>query len=65
MATNITMHNDAELADFFDNDEYLYGEARMAVRFNALKELADEYFIYNTAQLNEFRTDWDDGRWDV
>jgi len=64
MATDITMHNDAELADVFDNDEYLYEQARMATSFADLQSLADEYFIYTPPQLDELKGDYIDGRWD-
>ena len=65
MATNITMHGDAELSDMFDNDEYLYEQARMAIRFDDLKDLADEYFIYTPEQLDELHGDYIDGRWNI
>lgn len=64
MATEIHMHSDAELSDWFDNDEYLYGEARRATSFAPLEELAGDLFIYNDDQLAEFKSDWEDGRWD-
>jgi len=64
MATDITMHNDGELADWFDNDEYLYSQARAATRFDVLEELANELFEFTTDQLDEFRDDWEGGRWD-
>jgi len=65
MSNDITMHNDAELADMFDNDEYLYEQARMATSFSDLKDLADEYFTYTEEQLDELYSDYSDGRWDV
>jgi hypothetical protein len=64
MATDISMHSNSELADWFDNDEYLYNQARVAVDFNDLEELARMVFIFNDEQLDEFRSDWADGRWD-
>lgn len=64
MATDITMHHDGELADWFDNDEYLYSQARAASRFSVLEELAGDLFKFTEDQLNEFHDDWESGRWD-
>ncbi len=64
MSTDITMHNDAELADMFDNDEYLYLHARAATSFDYLEEISRDLFIFTDDQLNNFRTDWQEGRWD-
>ena len=64
MSTDITMHNDAELSDWFDNDEYLYSVARSATRFDAIEELARDLFTFNDDQLDELKSDWENGRWD-
>jgi hypothetical protein len=61
---DITMHNDEELSNLFDNDEELYLMARGAARFSHLKEVADELFIYNQDQLDNLEMDFDAGRWD-
>jgi hypothetical protein len=64
MATDITMHDDSELSLIFDNDEFLYGQARAAVHFENLEELAREFFIFTDDQLDEFKTDWEGGNWE-
>jgi len=64
MATDITMHNDSELADWFDNDEFLYGEARCARAFDIVEQLAEELFIFTPEQMDVFCEDWKSGRYD-
>lgn len=63
MSNDITMHNDSELSDIFDNDEYLYNQARVTNRFSDLEDLANEFFTFTPDQLAELKTDYEDGRW--
>lgn len=52
-----------ELSYLFYNDEGLYKEFMRAVRradFTIVKELCDEYFIYNEDQLNDLISAFND-----
>lgn len=54
--TDITHYSDQELSLMFLNDEFLYRELMRAVRrndFTIVKELCDEYFIYDEDQLED------------
>ncbi len=63
MSNDITNYRDSELADYFDNDEYLYEQACMSKDFSELESLANEYFIFTEEQLEELRSDFREGRW--
>jgi len=61
---NITQYSDQELSLLFLNDEPLYLAAQQAGSINELKQIADEYFIYDDAQLAELGQDFMDGSFD-
>jgi hypothetical protein len=54
--TDITHYSDQELSLLFLNDEFLYKELIRAVRcerFNHIKDLCDELFIYSEEQMED------------
>lgn len=62
--TDITNYSSQELSFLFMNDEFLYGEFMKAVRrerFNDIKELCDELFIYTEEQIEDLiETFWEE-----
>jgi len=61
MKTNITMHGSGELSLNFQNVEPLYNGYMAAVRrgkFDYLKEIAEENFIFRQDQLDELEEDF-------
>ena len=56
--TDIRHYSDEELSLQFLNDQPLYETLMAAVRrndFSIVKDLCDEYFIYNEEQMEDFR----------
>jgi len=54
--TDIRHYSGQELSLLFLNDEFLYTELMRAVRrndFTIIRELCDEYYIYNGDQLED------------
>jgi len=61
--TDIKHYSDQELSLLFLNDEFLYRELMRAVRrndFTIVKELCDEYFIYDEDQLEDLKDTFND-----
>ena len=61
---NLTGYSDQELSLIFNNDETLYNMARKAGSINELKDIADQFFIYDDEQLAELEQDFMDGSFD-
>jgi len=60
---DIKHYSDQELSLSFLNDEFLYRELMRAVRrndFTIVKELCDEYFIYDEDQLEDLKDTFND-----
>ena len=58
MKTNITHYSSQELSLMFLNDEALYRDFMRAVRrssFSNLQDIVDEFFIYDSDQLDDLR----------
>lgn len=63
MKTDITHYSSQELSLQFLNDEGLYRDFMRAVRrnsFSYLQDIADEYFIYDSDQLEDLRETFED-----
>lgn len=61
--TDIRHYSDQELSLQFLNCEDLYKDLMAAVRrndFSIVKDLCDEYFIYNEEQMEDFRDTFND-----
>lgn len=61
--TDIKHYSDRELSLLFLNEEPLYKTLMTAVRrndFDIVKELCDDYFIYNEEQLEDLRDTFND-----
>lgn len=61
--TDIRHYSDQELSLLFLNDEFLYKGLMNAIKcndFTIVKELCDEYFIYNKDQLEDLADTFND-----
>jgi hypothetical protein len=61
--TDIRHYSDQELSLLFLNDEGLYRELMRAVRrekFDIIKDICDEYFVYSDDQLQDLKDTFND-----
>jgi len=61
--TDIRDYSDQELSLLFLNDEGLYRELMRAVRrekFDIIKDICDEYFVYSDDQLQDLKDTFND-----
>lgn len=61
---DLTNYSDQELSLLFLNDEPLYLAARQAGSINELKQIADDFFVYDEAQMTELEQDFMNGAFD-
>lgn len=56
---DLTEYGDTELSMYFQNDEYLYNVFMKGNNFEEVQDVADEFFIYASDQLDDLHADWE------